>query len=99
LVERNVAFTLPERRRLDFYARTQQPVDLRREGCIVLLTSAGRSLSLESAARAAEWILDQAGFSFQQLAATFPYLDEAELKDLVQTLERMEIIFAYEPKI
>ncbi|HEX9966078.1 MAG TPA: cupin domain-containing protein [Allosphingosinicella sp.] len=99
LVERNVAFTLPERRRLDFYARTQQPVELRREDCVLLLTSAGRSLSLEAAAPAAEWILDQPGFSLQQLAATFPYLDEAELKGLVQTLEGMKIIFAYEPQI
>lgn len=99
LVERDVAFALPERRRLDFYARTQQPVELRREGCVRLLTSAGRSLSLESAARAAEWILDQTHFSLQQLAATFPYLDEAELKGLVQTLEGMGIVFAYEPKI
>lgn len=98
-VERNVAFTLPERRRLDFYARTPQPVELRREGCLYLLTSAGRSLSLESLGRAAEWILDQAGFSLQQLVATFPHLDEVELEGLVQTLERMEIIFAYEPEI
>ena len=99
LVERNVAFTLPERRRLDFYARTQQPVELRREGGMVLLTSAGRSLSLGSAAPAAEWLLDQPGFSVQQMAATFNYLDEAELKGLVRTLEGMKIIFAYEPGI
>jgi hypothetical protein len=99
LVERNVAFTLPERRRLDFYARSQRPVELRREGSITLLTSAGRNLSLESAAPAAEWILKQPGFSLQQLAATFPYLHEAELKGLVETLERMEIIFPYEPEI
>ncbi len=99
LIERNVAFTLPERRRLDFYARSQQPVELRREECTTLIASGGRSLSLESAGRAAEWILDQSGFSLQQLAATFPYLDEAELKGLVQTLEGMGIIFAYEPQI
>jgi hypothetical protein len=99
LVEQNVAFRLPERRRLDFYARTDQPVDLRREGCMVMLTSAGRTLSLESVGRAAEWILDQAAFSLQQLAANFPYLGEAELKALVQTLEGMGIIFAYEPEI
>lgn len=99
LVEKEVAFTLPERRRLDFYARTQQPAERRREGSMLLLTSAGRSLSLESVARAAEWILDQAGFSLQQLAANFPHLDEAELKALVETLERMGIIFAYEPGI
>jgi ribosomal protein L16 Arg81 hydroxylase len=98
LVERNVAFDLPERRRLDFYARTQQPVELRREVGATVLTSAGRSLSFESAARAVEWILDQAGFSLQQLAAAFPYLDEAELKGLVQTLERMAIIVACEPE-
>jgi ribosomal protein L16 Arg81 hydroxylase len=98
LVERNVAFDLPERRRLDFYARTQQPVELRREGGTTVLASAGRSLSLESAARAAEWILEQAGFSLQQLAATFPYLDEAELEELVRTLERMQIIVPYEPE-
>jgi lysine-specific demethylase/histidyl-hydroxylase NO66 len=97
LVERNVAFTLPEQRRLDFYARTQQPVELRREGGILLLTSAGRSLSLGSAAPAAEWILDQTAFSLQQLAATFPYLDEAELREVVQTLEGMKILFGYEP--
>jgi ribosomal protein L16 Arg81 hydroxylase len=99
LVERNVAFNLPERRRIDFYARTQQPVELRREGGTAVLTSAGRSLPLDSAAPAAEWIVDHAGFSLQQLAATFPYLDEAELKALVQILERMEIIVAYEPEI
>jgi hypothetical protein len=39
------------------------------------------------------------GFSVQQLAAAFPYLDEAELKGLVQALERMEDIVAYEPEI
>lgn len=99
LVERNVAFNLPERRRLDFYARSQQPVELRREPGALLLRSAGRSLSLESAARAAEWILDQAGFSLQQLAATFPYLDEAELNALVQALEGMGLIFAYQPEV
>lgn len=98
LVERDLAFTLPERRRLDFYARTEQPVELRREACKLLLTTTGRSLALDSAARAAEWILEQAGFSVQQLAATFPYLDEAEIKGLVQTLERMGIIVAYEPE-
>jgi lysine-specific demethylase/histidyl-hydroxylase NO66 len=99
LVERDVAFTLPERRRLDFYARSQQPIELRREGRTVLLISTGQSLPLESAAQAAEWIFEQAGFSLQQLAATFPYLDEAELKRLVETLERMGIIYAYEPEI
>jgi lysine-specific demethylase/histidyl-hydroxylase NO66 len=99
LVDRNVAFDLPERRRLNFYARTQQPVELRHEPCTLLLVSAGRSLSLGSAARAGEWILDQAGFSRQQLAATFPYLDEAEVEGLVRTLETMGIIFAYEPEI
>lgn len=99
LVERNVSFNLPERRRLDFFARTQQPVELRREGCTTTLTSVGKSLSLKSAERAVEWILDQSGFSVQQLAATFPYLDEAEIKALVQTLERMGIIVAYEPEI
>jgi ribosomal protein L16 Arg81 hydroxylase len=99
LVERNVAFNLPERRRLDFYARTQQPVELRREGDSPVLVSAGRSLPLGSAALAADWILDHAGFSLQQLAANFPYLDEAELKGLVQTLERMGVIVAYEPEV
>jgi hypothetical protein len=99
LVERNFAFALPERRRLDFYARTQRPAELRREGGGYLLTSAGRSLSLESVGPAAEWILDQAGFSVQQLAANFAYLDPAELEGLVRTLERLEIIFAYEPEI
>jgi hypothetical protein len=98
LIERNTVFTLPERRRLDFYARTEQPVELRREACRLTLVAAGRSLPLDSAARAAEWILDQAGFSFQQLAATFPYLDQGELKGLVQTLESLGIIVAYEPQ-
>ena len=97
LIERNVAFTLPERGRLDFYARTQQPVELRREACKLLLATAGGTLSLDSTARAAEWILDQAGFSLQQLAATFAYLDEAELEDLVRTLARLGLIVAYEP--
>ena len=99
LVERNTAFVLPGRRRLDFYARTRQPVELRREGDSLLLRSAGRSLSIESAAKAAEWILDQAGFSLQQLTASFPYFDEAELKGLVQSLERLGILFAYEPEV
>jgi len=99
LIDRNVALTLPERRKLDFYARTQQPVELRHEPCELLLSSAGRSLSLGSAARAAEWILDQAGFSSQQLAATFPYLGDAEVADLVRRLEEMGIIFAYEPEM
>ncbi|HYW15877.1 MAG TPA: cupin domain-containing protein [Allosphingosinicella sp.] len=99
LVERNVAFDLPERRRLDFFARTERPIEFSREGPMTVLTSAGRSLPLESAAGAAEWILEQAGFSLQQLAATFPHLDEAELKRLVEALERMQIIVAYEPEI
>jgi lysine-specific demethylase/histidyl-hydroxylase NO66 len=99
LVERKVAFDLPERRRLDFYARTEQPVELRHEPCALTLSSAGRSLSLESAARPAKWILDQPAFSLQQLAATFPYLGEAELEALVRSLEGMGIIFAYEPEI
>jgi len=97
-IERNVAFDLPTRRRLNFYARSQQPVELRQEPCALLLSSAGRSLSLGSTARAAEWILDQAGFSSQQLAANFPYLDEAAVEALVGTLEEMGIIFAYEPE-
>ena len=99
LIERNVVFGLPEKRRLDFYARSRKPVELRREGRTVLITSADRSLSLESAAQAAEWIFDQAGFSLQQLTATFPYLKEAELRELVQSLEGMELIFAYEPEV
>ena len=99
LVERNVAFDLPERRRLDFYARTGKPVELRREGCASVVTTADQSLSLESAAQAAAWILDQAGFSLQQLAATFPSQARTELEALVQTLERMKIIVAYEPEV
>lgn len=99
LVEPVAAFDLPERRQLDFYARTQQPVELRRDGGTAILTSGGRSLTLESAARPAEWILDQAGFSLQQLAATFAYLDRAEVDGLIETLVRMNVIVGYTPEL
>lgn len=99
LIERNFAFNLPERRQLDFYARTRQPAELRREGEMTMLVTADRSRPLESAPEAAQWIFEKPGFSLQQLVATFPYLDEAELEGLVRTLEGLGIIFPYEPEM
>jgi ribosomal protein L16 Arg81 hydroxylase len=97
LWDREPPFTLPERGRAEFYARTDRPAEVRREDRGVVLAAAGTSRELHHLHGAAEWILGQTAFTVQQLAADFRHVEEAELRDLVRDLERLRLISRYEP--
>ncbi|HEX8571629.1 MAG TPA: cupin domain-containing protein [Allosphingosinicella sp.] len=98
LWDREAGFTLPERGRADFYARTDRPAELRREERGIVLVAAGTSRELRHLHAPAGWILGQAAFSVPQLAAEFRHLDQAELVGLVRDLEQLGLIYGYQPE-
>jgi ribosomal protein L16 Arg81 hydroxylase len=98
LWDHDLPFTLPDRGPADFYARTDRPAEVRREDRGVVLLAAGTTRELGHLHEPAEWVLEQAAFSVQQLAAQFRHLEREEVNALVRDLEQLGLIYRYEPE-
>jgi ribosomal protein L16 Arg81 hydroxylase len=99
LAPRDFAFDFRERPKVDYYARTERPaeVDWRLSGAV--LRHGHSEDALGALARPAEWALEQAAFSEQQLHARFGWLDETEVRKLVQLLTRSQLFVPYDPPL
>jgi hypothetical protein len=97
LVRAETGFGLPERRKLDFYARTerQATVDAGPDGAII--ACGGTRLDAGPLGPAAEWMLGRRGFALQELFACHPADDEDALRALTAALEQAGLIRAYQP--
>lgn len=90
---------LPERQRLDFYARTEARahVSFGQEGARLVVR--GEALSLEGLGEEADWLLGRPAFSVQELHARYLYRDRTMLDRLVQRCEGLGLISAYQPQL
>ena len=84
-------FELPAQKRPQFYATTMQGQVVRRhEGFAAVFGKA--ELPLGDANSAVAWLLTQRFFSFDDLVARHPFVDEGELRGVVQQLVRIGAI-------
>lgn len=90
---------LPQRQKLEFYARSNGSarIEHRDDGAVV--ATAGGAIELGALDEAAEWLLSRPAFSLQELFARYPHHDQAQLRALVQTLERSRVLFPYTPRL
>ncbi len=99
LWEPNHVFRLPQRQKLEFYARTNKPAAIRDTQAGPVLAMGGGSIQLGRLGVPTEWLLSRPAFSVQELFARYRHLGQPELRGLVQTLERSGILFPYTPEI
>lgn len=84
-------FELPVRKRPQYFATIQQGQVVRRhENFIAVFDKL--ELPLGDTNAAVEWLLQQQYFSFDDLVARHPFIDEGELQGIVQQLVRMSAI-------
>ncbi|WP_010183952.1 JmjC domain-containing protein [Sphingomonas sp. PAMC 26605] len=93
------AFTLPQRPKLQSYARTQRPagIDWRDVG-MVLLTQSGAH-PLGTFGTVAEYALSRPAFSAQELRARFAHVPAAEHDALIALLVRERLFERYTPEV
>jgi ribosomal protein L16 Arg81 hydroxylase len=97
LAEPDHNFSLPERMKLDFFARSDTPAQLEAKPDGTWLRAAGRETPLGPMAEAAEWILSRPAFALQELFARFRHIDQARLSALVEDMRRHGLYFPYTP--
>ena len=97
LVRRAEAPNLPQRRPLSFFARTQRQAELRRYCDTVTLVSGTETLDVGALHGAVEWLLNRPAFAIEELAARFPACEQATLRDCIESLVKMGLVFAYQP--
>ncbi len=98
LWDRDVPFALPDRGSAEFYARTDRAAEVRPEDRGAVLVAGAATRELRHLHAPAQWSLDQAAFSIQQLFAQFRHCEEAELRALVRDLEQLGLIYPYRPE-
>lgn len=98
LAEPDHHFSLPQRMKLDFLARSDAPVELAAgpEGAVI--RAAGRETRLGALVEAAEWLLSRPAFALQELFARFRHIEEEKLRGLVEDLRRQGLFFPYTPE-
>jgi lysine-specific demethylase/histidyl-hydroxylase NO66 len=99
LWEPNHIFGLPERQRLEFYARTDKPAAIRDTQTGPILAFGGGRIDLGQLSEPVGWILGRPAFSLQELFARYRHLDQKELRAVVQKLERSALLFPYTPEL
>ncbi|HLL31743.1 MAG TPA: cupin domain-containing protein, partial [Allosphingosinicella sp.] len=99
LAEPDHRFTLPERPTLDFFARTDKPADLTSGPDGAVLRAGGQEVPIGTLAPAAEWALSRRGFALQELLAGFRYMEEAKLRQMAETMQRLGLFFPYRPEV
>lgn len=95
----NAATSLPARQSLNFYARSDRRVQIEAGPNGDRLTTGAARIELGRLRDAAEWALGRRAFSLQELFATYPWLEQAALRDFVRKLEQADIVFAYTPEV
>jgi ribosomal protein L16 Arg81 hydroxylase len=90
---------LPSLQTLEFYARTDRPASVATDLRGGFLQAGGPEVPLGMLGEAAEWVINRAAFSAQELFASFPYLEEPVLRKLVRELERRNLIYPYTPEL
>lgn len=98
LAEPNDLVSLPLQRKLEFFARSDRPAELARDGEGAVLSCSGGKAAIGALEVPAQWILERAGFSHQELAARFRAFDPEDLRALVARLEKLNLVFRYQPK-
>jgi hypothetical protein len=99
LVRPTEATNLPQRKPLSFFARTQRQAELRRDSDTVTLLSGTDRLDVGALHGAVEWLLDRPAFSLEEMAARFPACDAAALRDCIEALVQMGLVFRYKPEL
>ena len=90
---------LPERQRLDFYARTDARAHVSFGEGGARLVARGEAVALEGLGEEADWLLGRPAFSVQELRARYPYRDPAALDRLVGRCESLGLIARYQPQL
>ena len=91
--------SLPERPMLDFYARTQRPVEILPSESGTVLRWQGGEAPLGLLEAPAEWVLAQNLTSLQQLVARFPQHGRPALEGLLALLRRAGLIEPVTPTL
>jgi hypothetical protein len=91
--------SLPERPVLDFYARTQRPVEILPNESGTILRWQGGEAPLGLLEAPAEWVLAQNLSSLQQLVARFPQHGRPALEGLLALLRRAGLIEPVTPTL
>jgi lysine-specific demethylase/histidyl-hydroxylase NO66 len=79
------AYELPAQRRPTYYSTTKRSVVLRRDDGFTVQID-GKPIDLGATYPAVAWLLQRRLFSFDDLLAGFPFLDESELRAVLQEL-------------
>jgi hypothetical protein len=90
-------FGLPERPKLDFYARTQQPAEVAMRDDGAFLRWHGGEAPLGALAEPARWAIGQAAFSRLQLFSLYGWAGHHQLEELVALLTRSGLFAPYTP--
>jgi len=98
LWSREFHFHLPERQKLDFYARTDRPAELRPHEDGLLLLASGTQFPLGHLSALAQYLFERPAFVVQELLARYPHLDAREVSGLVERLEQIGLFTAYTPE-
>lgn len=99
LWEPNHSFRLPQRQKLEFFARSNKPATIRDGPAGPVLAAGGGAIALGHLSGPAEWLLSRPAFSLQELFARYRHLDRQELRALVEKLQRSGIVFPYTPEL
>jgi hypothetical protein len=92
-------FDLPRRRELRFYARSDQPAEVRSSLEGARLATRSEETAIGGLGAAAEWLLGRPAFSAEELIARSPGEEEDALRSLVGQCERLGLIYRYQPQI
>jgi ribosomal protein L16 Arg81 hydroxylase len=88
-------FDLPNRQRPQYYSPVKRAHVIQRLDGYTLATEQGE-ISIGATYPAVEWLLQQRMFSLDDLVARYPFLDEAALQSLLQTLAEVGVVNAVE---
>lgn len=97
LAEPNHTFRLPQRQKLEFYARTNEAATVEDGHTGPVLIGGDGALELGQLSAPVEWLLGRPAFSVQELFARYRHLNQAELRTLIGELERRGLLFPYTP--
>jgi ribosomal protein L16 Arg81 hydroxylase len=99
LWEPSFSFRLPEKEKLDFYARSEEPAQVFNRPDGATLSTRSGEFRLGQLSVAAEWLLTRPAFSLQELFARYRHLDEKDLRELIAKLESSGIFYPYKPEL
>jgi ribosomal protein L16 Arg81 hydroxylase len=97
LPESAYELALPQRRKLNFYANTQAPAEVKQTAAGAVLVTRRGSLPLGRMSEVAEWVLSRPACSLEELSANFSGFAPEELKSVIDLLERESVVQPYKP--